>query len=156
MVTNYLPEGLVLTGSSTSWQAVAGSGGTNVWSGSLPPNASTTLILTAQATAAQGATVEDTVVVGSPVYDPFKLNNAASFKIDITPVTLSIVPGARAITFAWPASAANYVLLGATNLTQPIIWVPVTNPAPSIVNGQYSISLPNTTNGLHFFMLSTP
>jgi hypothetical protein len=95
-------------------------------------------------------------VVGSPVYDPFKLNNAASFKVDITPVTLSIVPGARANTFTWPASAANYVLLGATNLTQPIIWVPVTNPAPSIVNGQYSISLPNTTNGLHFFMLSTP
>ncbi len=109
----------------------------------MPANASATLTLTAKATAAAGATVLDTVVVASSVYDPFKLNNFASFKIVINPApTLSIVSGANANTFTWPASATNYVLQGATNLTAPVVWVTVTNPAPAIVNGQYSVTLP--------------
>ena len=155
-VTNYLPEGLVLTGSSASLGSVASAGGTNTWSvGSLAPFADATLTLTAMATNASGATVLDTVAVGSSVYDPVKLNNFASFKIVINPApTLSIVSSARANTFTWPVAATNYMLQGATNLTPPIVWVMVTNPAPSIVNGQYSVTVP--TNSLHFFKLTTP
>jgi uncharacterized repeat protein (TIGR01451 family) len=158
MVTNYLPDGLFLTASNASLGTVAGSGGTNIWSiGSMPANASATLTLTAKATAALGATVLDTVVAGSSVFDPFKLNNFASFKIVINPApTLAILSGVRSNTFTWNVAATNYVLRGATNLSPPIIWVTVTNPAPTIVNGQYSITLPNTTNGLHFFNLTTP
>ena len=155
-VTNYLPAGLVLTGSSSSTGgAVTGSGGTNVWNGSLPPNGSATLTLTAQATASAGATVLDSVEVASLVYDPFKLNDFASFKIVINPApSLSIVPGLNANTFTWSATGPNFVLLGATNLTEPIVWVTVTNPAATLANGQYSVALP-TNSPLHFFMLSS-
>ena len=156
-VSNYLPAGLVPTGSSASMGTVTGSGGTNIWSvGNLPANASATLTLTAKATAAAGGTLLDTVAVASAVFDPLKLNNFASFKIVINPAPmLSISPGLNANTFTWPASATNYVLKGATNLTPPIVWVTVTNPAPTIVNGQNSVTLP-TSNSLHFFILTTP
>jgi uncharacterized delta-60 repeat protein/uncharacterized repeat protein (TIGR01451 family) len=155
-VTNYLPAGLVLTASSASIGTVAGSGGTNVWNvGSLAPNASATLSLTTLATASSGATVLDTVVVASSVFDPFKLNNFASFKIVINPAPmLSFGSGVNGYTMTWPASATNFVLKGATNLNPPVVWVTVTNPAPAIVNGQYSIPLP--VDGFHFFILTTP
>ena len=155
-VTNYLPAGLVVTASSasTGW-TVTGSGGTNVMSGSLPANASATLTLTAQATNAFGATVTDNAVVASPIYDPFKLDNFASFKIVINPApTLALVSGAGTNTFTWDASATNYVLLGATNLTQPMVWVTLTNLPAINAGGQFYINLP-ANSPLHFFMLST-
>jgi hypothetical protein len=136
---------------------VAGSGGTNTWSvGDLPANASATLTLTATAAAVTGGTFLDSAVVASSVFDPLKLNNFASFKVVINPAPmLSITPGVNAYTFTWPASATNYVLKGTTNLTSPIVWVTVTNPAPTIVNGQYSVTLPAGSSS-HFFILTTP
>jgi uncharacterized repeat protein (TIGR01451 family) len=155
-VSNYLPEGLVLTANSSSLGWAVTGAGSNVWNGSLPPNGSVTMTLTAQAAAAAGGTFPDSVEVSSPVYDPFKLNNFASYKIVINPApSLSIVPGVSANTFTWSATGPNFALLGATNLTEPIIWVTVTNPAPTLANGQYSVALP-TNSPLHFFMLSTP
>jgi hypothetical protein len=122
--------------------------------GDLPAYTNATLTLSTMATSAGGATVLDVVVVGSSVYDPFKLNNFASFKIVINPApTLSIVLGGRSNTFTWSAAATNYMLQGATNLTPPVVWVTVTNPA-TVVNGQYSVTVP--TNSLHFFKLTTP
>jgi hypothetical protein len=128
----------------------------NLWNvGPVAANASATLILTAQATAAAGATVLDSVVVASLVYDPYKLNNFAEWKTVINPSpTLSIVWGARTNAFAWSGAATNFVLKGATNLTPPVVWVTVTNPAPILTNGEYWLPLP--TNGLHFFILTTP
>jgi uncharacterized repeat protein (TIGR01451 family) len=154
-VTNYLPQGLLLTSNSASTGTVSSSSGTSIWNvGSLPAFTGATLTLTAMATNAAGDTVLDTVVVGSSVYDSVKLNNFASFKIVIDPApSLSIVSGARAYTFTWPVSATNYVLQGATNLSPPVVWVLVTN-APTVVNGQYSVTVP--TNSLHFYKLTTP
>jgi hypothetical protein len=34
------------------------------------------------------------------------------------------------------------------------VWVPITNPPPSMVGGQYSYSLPGP-NGYRFFILKT-
>ena len=157
MVTNYLQAGMVVTASAATMGTVTGSGGTNIWSvGGLPANASATLTLTAMATVGSATPITDTVVAASPVFDPLKLNNFASFKILVNPAPLlSIVSGANANTFTWPASSTNFVLKGATNLNSPMVWVTVTNPAPAIVNGQYMITLP-TSNGLHFFILTTP
>jgi uncharacterized repeat protein (TIGR01451 family) len=154
-VTNFLPQGLLLATNFASVGTVSSSNGMNIWNiGSLPAFANATLTLTAMATNAAGATVLDTVVVGSSVYDPIKLNNFASFKIVVNPApTLSIVSSARANTFTWPVSATNYVLRGATNLTPPVVWVPITI-APTLVNGQHSVTVP--TNSLHFFILTTP
>jgi len=159
MVTNDLPAGLLLTGiNAPPGTSVSGLGGTNIWNiGYLAANSSSTLNLTAKATYAAGNTVLDSVVAGSSVYDPYKLNNYASFKIVINPAPLiSILGGPRTNTFTWNAAATNYVLMGATNLTPPVVWVKVTNVVPVITNGTFSVSLPDTTNGLHFFILRTP
>ena len=40
-------------------------------------------------------------------------------------------------------------------VSEPIVWVTVTNPAPAIVNGQYSVTLPAGSSS-HFFILTTP
>ena len=78
VVTNFLPPGLLLTSNSASLGTVSSASGMNLWNvGSLPPFTSATLTLSAMATNAAGATVLDTVVVGSAVYDPIKLNNFA-------------------------------------------------------------------------------
>jgi uncharacterized repeat protein (TIGR01451 family) len=159
MATNFLPAGLVLTGTNAPpGTTVTGSGGTNIWNiGNLAVNATVTLTLTAKATYAFGDTVLDSVQVGSSIYDPFKLNNFASFKIVINPAPSIFMSSARGTnTFTWDVAATNYVLLGATNLTPPVTWVEVTNVVPVITNGSFSVSLPNTTNGLHFFILRTP
>jgi hypothetical protein len=68
---------------------------------------------------------------------------------------ISISSAAHSNTFTWNVAATNYVLLGATNLTPPVIWVKVTNVVPVITNGSFSVTLPNTTNGLHFFILTS-
>jgi uncharacterized repeat protein (TIGR01451 family) len=156
-VTNYLPAGLTLTSSNLPLATtLSNSAGTIVWSvGSLAAFTNATLTLTTKATNVIGATVTDIVLVGSPVYDPIKLNNFASFKIVINPApTLGIVSGAHANTFTWPAAATNFVLQGATNLTPPIVWVTVTNAVTTNASGQYSVTVP--TNSLHFFKLTTP
>jgi uncharacterized repeat protein (TIGR01451 family) len=161
VASNYLPAGLMLTASNVpAGTTLTNYGATNVWTiGSLPPYTSVTLTLTAKATAAGGATVLDSAVVDSPVtYDPFKLNNYASFKIVIGSapnIFISSSAQGRTNTFTWANAATNYVLLGATNLNPPVVWVKVTNVVPSIVGTNFSITLPNT-NGLHFYILTTP
>jgi uncharacterized delta-60 repeat protein/uncharacterized repeat protein (TIGR01451 family) len=154
-VTNYLPAGLAYASSSASVGTVFGAGATNVWNiGTLAANSNATLLLTFRAVAAAGAIVTNNVEIESGVTDPFKDNDFDSFKIFINPApTLSISSSAHANTFTWSTSATNFVLQGATNLTPPVVWVTVTNPAPTISGGQYSITLP--TNSLHFFKLTT-
>jgi len=46
------------------------------------------------------------------------------------------------------------VLEGAFDLPPIGTWVPITNPPPPVISGQYSFSLPGTT-GYHFFRLAT-
>jgi uncharacterized repeat protein (TIGR01451 family)/uncharacterized delta-60 repeat protein len=160
IVTNFLPAGLVLTATNApAGTTVTGSGATNFWNvGNLAPYTSSTLVFTAKATIPLGATVLDSVQAGSSVYDPLKLNNYASFKVVISPAPLiSIATSIRSNTLTWNQAATNYVLLSTTNLAQPLSnWVKVTNVVPVIVNGSFSITLPKTTNGPYFFILTTP
>jgi uncharacterized repeat protein (TIGR01451 family) len=157
-VTNYLPAGLNLTSSSPSQGTVTNSAGMNIWSiGALPPNTSATNTLTAAVTVAGGTPLLDSAIVASTVYDPFKLNNFASFKIVTTAPALSILSGPRANTLFWDGAATNYVLLSTTNLALPLAnWVKATNAVSSNVNGQLFITLPATTDGPRFYILTTP
>jgi len=54
------------------------------------------------------------------------------------------------LTFGWPSDAPNAYLESATNLIPPTVWSPVTNPAPTVVGGQTTITLP-IGNGTKFF-----
>ena len=57
---------------------------------------------------------------------------------------------ADALTMSWPEWADDWTLYGATNLTAPVIWLPL--PAG---NGEFSVSLPSDST-YHFFRLSYP
>lgn len=82
----------------------------------------------------------------------FELN--ASAIIHASP-SLTVSPATGTLTFTWPAGAAWFSLRSATNLAPPVNWIPVTN-SPSVVNSQWSVTLPAGTNGQRFFRLQTP
>ncbi len=65
---------------------------------------------------------------------------------------LSVI--AQALTLSWPGWANDWVLNGTTNLTPPVVWVPVTN-APGSNSGLFKVSLPLEAT-MRFFQLSAP
>jgi hypothetical protein len=63
-------------------------------------------------------------------------------------------PG-NATLLAWPMSAGLFRPFYATNLSPPVVWQQVTN-APTLSNGQWSVTLSLFTNANMFFRLQTP
>jgi uncharacterized delta-60 repeat protein len=56
----------------------------------------------------------------------------------VSPLRLQVLtPSPNSLLLAWPAGQGVYNVQVATNLTPPINWTTVTNPAPSLVGGQY-------------------
>lgn len=131
-------------------------GGTITWTipalGVAPAASTATLTVVAQALAA--GTGLATATVSSAVYDPTKLNNSASAKIEVTRPAITVTAVNQSYTLTWPAADTNYVLEGAFELPPFGTWVPITNPPPQIISGQYNFSLPGTA-GYHFFRLAT-
>jgi hypothetical protein len=95
-----------------------------------------------------------TASVSSAIYDPTKVNNFASVKTEVDQPAITVSGVSRSYTLTWPASATNYVLEGAFYLPPVGTWVPITNPPPPVIDGQYSFSLPGTA-GYRFFRLAT-
>lgn len=62
--------------------------------------------------------------------------------------------GTGSLNFAWPGWATNWGLYFATNLTPPVVWLPVTNSVTTN-NGQFEVSAP-ISSGTRFFRLSAP
>ena len=97
-----------------------------------------------------GGTLTNTATCSSAVTDPFKANNNASVKTVVNPFQLGFSHGGSSLTLSWPADAANTYLEATTNLRPPVIWGPATNPPPSVVNGQKTVTLP-IGSGAKFF-----
>ncbi len=108
--------------------------------------------LTVTAEALTGGTNLASASVSSLIYDPLKGNNFASVKIIVEQPLLSVSGLAPSYLLTWSALATNYVLQGAVALPPQGTWTDI--PAPPIINGQYTFSLPGT-DGYHFFRLST-
>jgi len=158
VVSNVLPSGLLFISDTTSSTngVVSNSGGASVWNlGGLGATSNATLMIVAQATATNGATVLDTAGVASAIYDPYKFNNYNSYKIVVDPApVMSISNAAHAFTLTWAGGATNFELQGATNLQRPIVWTTLTNVVLTNSEGLYSITLP-TNGGYDFFRLRT-
>jgi len=101
-----------------------------------------------------GGTGLATASVSSAIYDPTKVNNFASVKTEVEQPEISVSGASPTYTLTWPATATNYVLEGAFELPPIGTWVPITNPPPPVVSGQYNFTLPGAT-GYHFFLLAT-
>ena len=149
-----LPQGFFVTSISPAGNAT-NSSGLITWNigdlGTGPANSSATLTIVARAMV--GGTELAIASISSGIYDPTKLNNSASAKTQVEQPAISVSAVNQTYTLTWPATASNFVLQGAFELPPAGTWVPVT-PAPPIINGQYSFTLPGAT-GYRFFRLST-
>jgi len=59
-----------------------------------------------------------------------------------TPLPLSISRAGANVTIAWPADMWNYSLESTPTLSPPMVWTRVTSPAPVLVNGLNTVTLP--------------
>ena len=98
-------------------------------------------------------TVTNSATCSSGVTDPFKANNKAAVKtvVQAAPlITASLVADGLAVY--WPTNG-NYTLESTPNLQAPVVWTPVTNPAPAITGGQNTVTIP-IGSGSQFFRFS--
>lgn len=77
---------------------------------------------------------------------------ASYAQVAFQPTLLSISSLPASLVANWAASGVGLVLYGATNLASPVFWFPVTN-APSLIDGQWQITLPADTGSARFFRL---
>jgi len=150
-----LPAGFsVLTISPAA--GASNSNGTITWNigtlGTEPVNSTTSLTVVARALT--GGIGLATATVSSDVYDPTKVNNFASVKTEVDQPAITVSGASQTYSLTWPITATNFVLEGAVDLPPIGTWVPITNPPPSVISGQYNFALPGST-GYHFFRLST-
>jgi uncharacterized repeat protein (TIGR01451 family) len=150
-----LPAGFPVTSISPSNNAV-NSDGTITWTigtlGVSPANSSATLTVVAQALV--GGTQLASATVTSAVYDPTKVNNFSSVKTEVILPQITVTGSGQSYTLTWPDTATNFVLEGAFDLPPAGTWVPITNPPPPIISGQFNFALPGTA-GYRFFRLAT-
>jgi predicted alpha-1,6-mannanase (GH76 family) len=79
--------------------------------------------------------------------------NSAALAVNLPLPALGLSASANALTLSWPTWASDWSLYAATNLTPPVIWLPVTNAVSS--NSQFQVSLPFNAP-LRFFRLVAP
>lgn len=81
-------------------------------------------------------------------------NSAAiSVFLPLPALAVSVNANAAALNIFWPGWAAGWALYFATNLTPPVIWLPVTNAIGSN-NGQFNLTLPMDSANLFFRLFS--
>jgi uncharacterized repeat protein (TIGR01451 family) len=93
------------------------------------------------------------------VTDFFKSNADDAVKtVVVYPLLLQVLtPYPNTVLLTWPAGQGVYDVQVTTDLTPPINWTTVTNPAPSLVNGQYIFTTSIGTGNLFFRLnLATP
>jgi hypothetical protein len=85
--------------------------------------------------------------------------SANSSQVSATPqapdLSVNLYPDGNQLTLSWPGWASNFTLYMTTNLSQPAVWLPVTNAVHSN-NGVFNLSLPTTNSGREFFQLGSP
>ncbi len=152
LFTNVLPAGVNFVSVSPAGIATNTFGTVIGLLPNLGSGSASTFTITAIPTV--GGTVTDTVSVGSAVPDPLKGNNKASVKTVVNGGTqLMFAPSGSTFVFTWPTNGMGLQM--ATNLNPPVVWTSVTNPLPSIISGQNSVTMP-ITNGTRYFRLVSP
>ena len=72
---------------------------------------------------------------------------------EVNPRPLLSFTLADGLRLTWPASAGVFRLYSATNLASPTTWLRVTNPSPSLTNGQWQVLLAPHGNDSRFYHL---
>ncbi len=68
--------------------------------------------------------------------------------------TITAIAGSSGLSLFWPQWAGKMSVYGATNLSPPVAWTPVTNVA-AVSNGFMTVTVP-VTNSMQFYRLQTP
>jgi hypothetical protein len=63
---------------------------------------------------------------------------------------LNISRAGANLIIAWPINPWNCSLQSATNLLAPVVWSPVSSPAPVVIGGQNTVTLPIGSAGQFF------
>ncbi len=98
-------------------------------------------------------TAATTLVFAVPDYALGDNNGGVSVLITPAPI-LQINLNGGSVDLQWPTNASGFTLAETTNL-QNAVWVDETQ-LPSIVNSNYSVTLPVDTQTNHFFRLHNP
>ena len=72
----------------------------------------------------------------------------------IPQVALSNMVAGNHLLISWPANASGYALEFATNLTPPVVWLPV--PVPPVTLGDQTVVTNAIGEGSRFFRLRVP
>jgi uncharacterized repeat protein (TIGR01451 family) len=151
-ITNRLAAGVAFVSASPAGYLVLGGEVVFTNLGSLDSGARVTVSVVAQPQVS--GEITGTATCGSEILDPFKANNTASVKTIVEALRLEFGRSGSSLVISWPASVPNAVLQGATNLTPPVLWLPVTNPPPVEANGMKSVTLP-IGSGSGYYRLQT-
>jgi len=151
-LTNTLPPGVNFVSASPAAYTVSGRVITFTNLGAVQAGSYATATIVARPTAL--GTITDSATCASAMFDPTKANNVANVKTVVESAQLTVNHVGSQFIMSWTADAVNYRLQSADSLTQTN-WLDVTNPAPQIINGQFTISL-GTTNARKFFRLIAP
>jgi hypothetical protein len=142
---------------SLSWVPTAGAVGYNLWrstnnGGSYQPAA------TGLATAGY---VDTNALSGRTNYYEVAAVDGCGASANSVPVgvflplpALGLNVSGNSLAISWPTWASDWGLYSATNLTAPILWLPVTN-TPVNSNGVFNVTLP-IGSGVQFFRLVSP
>jgi len=152
VLTNTLPPsaGTVISATPNAYILLPGNLLVFTNLGSLAVGGQTVATIVVRPSAA--GTITNSVRVASLVTDPFKGNNIASVKTVVQALQLGAARSGHNLVITWPSSATGYVLDTTTNLNPPAVWTQVTSPAPTVVNGQNTVTI-SIGNGRQFFRL---
>ena len=67
-------------------------------------------------------------------------------------VVLGIASAGSGLSFNWPGNIGQWGVYGATNLSPPVVWLPVSG-APVLSNQQWTLTVPVRTNAAGFYRL---
>lgn len=139
----------VITNQTPALVALGSPDETNWLSLNLPPSTSTLLLPGTNLLAAE---VHNASLTSSDLGFDFELT-ATALLPDLP--RLSIQRNAGGCLLTAPADASYFRLLAATHLTPPAVWMPATN-GPVLLENQWRVTLPASTNGQRFFRLQAP
>ena len=117
--------------------------------------------ITSTGSGSKYASFTDTTVSNKIFASYFATNTIQTFEVknvDLNgplQITISRLPGNGLILLSWPQWAAGYRLYSATNLTTPVVWSPVTQPAVTNI-GIINLFLNPANNLPQFFRLANP
>lgn len=106
-----------------------------------------------------GGPIGGLVLTNDTLYGTTELGGSSGkgtvFSISLPPPQLTITPSGADVVVTWPANVTGFYLQVTVNLGDAAGWAATALPQPpTIVNGQYVVTIPDTIVGQHFYRLS--